>query len=190
MNGLYVCLAIVLSVSSASGLEIKKADRELPKLPKTFIDKGACPFECCSYRTWKAEKDVEIYERARGTKVVDRIKKGDSLEGMTGEVESEPILVAVINDHVDDNGNQFSKGDKFYLLTYLGEGFFRAWSDGKIFGMSAIGVKDAFDYYGKEPFWAEASRRYSRIWWKKVKTRRGIIGWTKEDVFSGQDSCG
>lgn len=190
MNGLHVFLAILLNASPADGLDIKKADQELLKLPKTFIDKGACPFECCSYRTWKAKKDVEIYDRARGTKVVDKIKKDESVEGMTGEVESAPILVTVISDHVDDNGNRFSKGDEFYLLTYLGEGFFRAWSDGKIFDMAAIGVKDAFDYYSKDPFWAEASHRYSRIWWKKVKSRRGVVGWTKEDVFSGQDSCG
>lgn len=118
------------------------------------------------------------------------IKRGDFVEGLTGEVESRPILVNVIADHVDNNGNSFIRGDKFYLLTYRGEGFFKAWFGGKLFDMDAVGVKDAFEYYSRDPFWALTSQRYKHVWWKKIKTRQDIIGWTKEDVFSNQDACG
>lgn len=176
-----------MAASPARGLEIKRIEGALKDLPETFIDKGACPFECCTYRTWKVEEDANIYNKPSGKRIVGKVRKGGSVEGLTGQVESCPILVTVTADHVDDNGNRFIKGDKFYLLTYVGEGFFKAWFGGQLFTMSGLGVKNADS---NKPFWAEAGQRYKHVWWKKIKTRQGTVGWTKEDVFSGDDACG
>lgn len=190
MKLIYVLLAVVIAATSAQALEINQVEGLLKDLPAIYVDRGACPFECCRYRTWKVEKDANIYDKPRGTRIIGKIKKGDLVEGLTGEVESRPILVTVTVDHVDNNGNSFIKGDKFYLLTYRGEGFFKAWFDGKLFDMDAVGIKDAFEYYSSDPFWAVTSQRYEHVWWKKIKTRQGTIGWTKEEVFSNQDACG
>ena len=190
MKAIYAYLVMIIFATPVLGLEIKQVEGLLKNLPETYIEKGACPFECCRYRIWKVEKDANIYNEPHGTKIVGKIKKGEAVEGLTGEVESRPILVTVTADHVDNNGNRFIKGDKFYLLTYCGEGFFKAWFDGKLFNMDAVGVKNSFEYYSSNPFWAEASQRYKHVWWKKIKTRQDIIGWTKEDVFSNQDACG
>ena len=31
--------------------------------PDVYVDKGACPFECCAYGHWKAEKETNIFAR-------------------------------------------------------------------------------------------------------------------------------
>jgi len=190
MKVIYAYLVMIIFATPVLGLEIKQVEGSLKNLPETYIEKGACPFECCRYRTWKVEKDANIFDKPRGTRTVGKIRKGDLVEGLTGEVESRPILVTVTADHIDNSGNSFIRGDKFYLLTYRGEGFFKAWFDGKLFDMDAVGIKDAFEYYSSDPFWAVTSQRYKHVWWKKIKTRQGTIGWIKEDVFSNQDACG
>ena len=40
------------------------------KPPNVYIDKGACPFECCTYREWVAHTDVTLLESPNGKKVV------------------------------------------------------------------------------------------------------------------------
>ena len=31
--------------------------------PATFLDRGACPFECCTYGRWKVTKDTVAYDK-------------------------------------------------------------------------------------------------------------------------------
>ena len=186
-----IIFTIMMSVTLPSwALEIKLPERELKKLPAVFIDVGACPFECCTYRSWKVEKKAVLYDKPNGSKIIGKLSKGESVEALTGEVHTKPILVSVIADHVDDSGNHFVAGDKFYVLTYLGEGFYRAWSSGKIFQMGAFGVIKLSQNTNDEPSWAEASELYNDTWWQKVKTKNGVVGWTKENAFSSQDACG
>lgn len=33
--------------------------------PDPYISKGACPFECCSYREWIANRDVTVMDKPR-----------------------------------------------------------------------------------------------------------------------------
>ena len=45
--------------------------------PLTYIDKGACPFECCQYGAWKVGKDTVIYDKPQsGARRVGLLKKG------------------------------------------------------------------------------------------------------------------
>jgi len=55
-------------------------------LPKVFVDKGACPFECCTYREWTVSKDTDLFDSVDGKKKVGVAKKGSKVTGVTGEV--------------------------------------------------------------------------------------------------------
>ena len=94
--------------------------------PATFIDRGACPFECCVYRTWQTRADTVAYARPdRGAPVVGRLKAGAPVEAVTGEVHSRPVRFVVKKPH-----GEFGVGESFWVYTYLGEGHFKVWRDG------------------------------------------------------------
>src|SRR5271169_4931391 len=56
----------------------------------TYIDRGACPFECCTYGQWVALTDATLFDRPHGKKIVGRVKKGEEVRALTGEVHSAP----------------------------------------------------------------------------------------------------
>ena len=58
---------------------------ENPRLP--YFHWNACPFECCTYRSWKAEAPVKVF-KARNTKseVVFELAKGQWVQALTGVV--------------------------------------------------------------------------------------------------------
>ena len=33
--------------------------------PVPYEEQGACPFECCTYRTWRAKVDTQIFKERR-----------------------------------------------------------------------------------------------------------------------------
>src|SRR6266478_6263107 len=71
------------------------------KPPNVYIDKGACPFECCTYREWVAHTDVTLLDSPNGKKVVGRIKRGEKVLALTGEVHSVPLRVTAKEDYPD-----------------------------------------------------------------------------------------
>lgn len=50
--------------------------------PRVFVDKGACSFECCTYRPWTVDADTHLYDRPGGKKV-GMVKKGECVTGVT-----------------------------------------------------------------------------------------------------------
>jgi hypothetical protein len=143
------------------------------KPPNVYIDKGACPFECCTYREWIARTDVTLLDSPNGKKVVGRIKKGERVLALTGEVHSVPLRV--IAQH-DDSDAGVKAGDTIYILHYEGEGYYKVWHDGKVVDVETFSDKAA------QP---------KATWWVKLKTRSGAIGWTVEHSnFGNQDACG
>jgi hypothetical protein len=143
------------------------------KPPNVYIDKGACPFECCTYREWVAHTDVTLLDSPNGKKVVGRIKKGEKVLALTGEVHSAPLRVIAQHDYPDAG---VKTGDAIYILHYEGEGYCKVWHDGNV-----VDVEN-FDEAGKQKI----------TWWVKLKTRSGAIGWTVEHglSFGNKDACG
>ena len=57
--------------------------------PATYLDKGACPFECCTYRRWNTLKDTVAYTLPdKRSKRIGTFKKGTWVRGLTGEVRT------------------------------------------------------------------------------------------------------
>jgi hypothetical protein len=155
-----------------------------PKPPAVYVDKGACPGECCSYgRDWAVAEETKLYDRPEGRKAIGRLAKGEKARAVTGEVHTRPNRLEVSFDHGD-----YAMGDVLYVLTHVEKQKYKVWRDGK------VAVEDLFGIAGEtDPLelgsceipshacWGEISqRRHPSTWWVKLRTATGAEGWTKE----------
>ncbi len=150
------------------------------KLP--YKDVGACPFECCTYRDWFARKPISVLKTMNSASpIAFKLKKGEKVKGLTGVViTSVAGKMKVLKSQTFENSKvRVKKGDTLLILTYLGEGFYRFWHNGKFFEESA-------DIAGTKVLSQPKS-----VWWVKIKNQKGQIGWTISDgSFDNQDQCG
>jgi hypothetical protein len=163
--------------------------------PKVFVDPGACPFECCTYRQWTVTSDTALYDRPEGTKPVSNVRKGETVVAIDGEVRVIPTPMRVVFEHGD-----FRVGDRVYLLTDLGEGLMKVWFNGKISAQEVPFIQswrpERHDVWPtcaqpSAECWGRIEKREAFDWWILIRTGRGERGWTKEyDHFGGMDACG
>ena len=96
--------------------------------PAYFVDRGACPGECCTYGQWRATKATSLYEAPRlGTRIVARVETGSEVAAETGEVHTKPGKFIVRKE-----SPPYRAGDVIWVYTYLGEGQYKVWRDGKM----------------------------------------------------------
>jgi len=170
LRTIFVSRFLLLCVLVASVFAAQTTGEQKP--PNVYVDKGACPFECCTYREWVARTDVTLLDSPNGKSVVGRIKKGERVLALTGEVHSVPLRLIAQHDYRDAG---VKAGDTIYILHYEGEGYCKVWHDGNV-----VDVED-FDEAGKQKI----------TWWVKCKTHSGAIGWTVErGNFGNKDACG
>ena len=142
------------------------------KPPDPFVDAGACPFECCTYRQWTVHDSLNLLDRPNGTRVIGFARRGETVQGLTGEVISTPVAVKADREIPD---TPIKPGDTFYVLHYEGEGDWKIWFRG-----DTTSVDQSF--VGDPQLKAE--------WWVKVKKRDGVVGWTLSNgQFLHQDAC-
>ncbi|MEQ1645786.1 MAG: hypothetical protein ABL959_20210, partial [Pyrinomonadaceae bacterium] len=135
-----------------------------PTMP--FVDKGACPFECCTYREWTVDKATAVRSAMRdGSSIAFRLKKGERVRGLTGSViTSQPGEVRVLK-RTKIGRFTAQPGDTLYLLTYVGEGFHRVWYKGRI---------TEEETYDRKIF--RELRKPKSVWWVRVRNSRGQTG--------------
>jgi hypothetical protein len=147
--------------------------------PSPYVDKGACPFEGCSYRTWTAKRRVLLFAAPGSTRQIGVVRAGEVVTGVTGEVHSIPVLVHATADVPDPNHPHrvmIVKGKAFYVIHYLGEGAWLCWYDGHLTQV------ENFSDNGPFP---------KATWWVRIKTASGKTGWAISDGnFGGQDRLG
>jgi len=146
--------------------------------PTTFVDRGACPFECCTYREWKTEKTTIAYARAdRRSKRIGKFTAGSKVIALTGIVYSMPRRFLAIKPY-----GKYKPGDIILGYTSYGEGSYKVWFRGRMYteGLEEDGP------WGK---WLDKEHRST--WWIKIKSEDGWVGWTNQgENFSGSDACG
>ena len=145
--------------------------------PDPYISKGACPFECCSYREWIANRDVTVMDKPRG-KPIAHLRKSDRVSALTGEVETHPLRFQIKQRISGKESASLPRGSTVYLLHPIGEGFWLVWFHGRVMEMDA-------EYTGPGP-------RYE--WWARVKFHSGQVGWVRMNgnndlPFDQVDSC-
>lgn len=158
-----------------------------PKVP--YKDVGACPFECCLYRGWTANKDTVLYKQmSEKSPIAFRVKRREKVTGITGTVITNKAGtvkaladITATEDSKEITGKKFTvkSGDIFYVLTSMGEGFYQLWYKGKFFQDEIYNEKTM-----------KILTKPESVWWVKIKNRRGQIGWTKlPENFDNKDGC-
>jgi len=140
--------------------------------PNPFIDRGACPFECCLYRKWRATKPMVLVDHPNGNRTMARLRSGEWVTAITGETRSEPLAMAAPHDFPQAG---IRAGDRIFVLHFKGEGVWAVWFRGRLVDVELYGLKIA----------------PKSEWWAKVRTARGVVGWVRaENNFENQDGCG
>lgn len=148
-----------------------------PASKSAYEDAGACPFECCTYRSWLVKKTVRLHERrSLDSPVLEEIEAGTSVQALTGvvvTVRSGRATVLGGDPSAEAEGWHF--GEQVEVLTYRGEGYWLVRSNGR---MGELSLK---------PDPAPESE-----WWIRVRAPSGWVGWTNTpenfDVKT-MDSC-
>lgn len=194
-----VAVAIVLSSSTtATGAshcylpqdEAPVASPSPPSLPK--IDSNACPFECCQFGTWKAEKSIPIYDTWKPErKQVGSLRAGETVTGVDGiHVTYSPDVIR-IKKAMPHFG--LKSGDQVLRYMYLGEGAAQFWFKGKFYPSIEITAEGQGNQTGDCSGQCDGVivTRGKKEWWVQVRRKNGATAWTLGDyAFSGMDACG
>ena len=181
---IYCFLNIFSSEKALSEGFVNKNNNLLP--PKIYIDKGACPFECCSYGTILILKDTVLYEKPKSNKVIGKLSKNTTAKAITGIVYVKPLYAKVTKNFRD-----LKKGETVYALTYLGEGVYKIWHNEKIIDNLTLDEIENIKF---------DSKFYSDEWWVKFELpnkTKNKFGWVNMKIenedsrhFCGFDLCG
>lgn len=170
--------------------------QDKPALP--HYDWGACPFECCTYREWKANQTVVAYSDYKdGASVVFTIKKGEWVTAETGVVITTKTGITKVLKSMKLGYQEGQKepsldvkpGDILYILHYTGEGFDLFWFKGKKYYDQI--AADKTDPNPPPPeLNVQVISRPDADWWVRVKNKKGQTGWIKNPpYFENADAC-
>ena len=151
-----------------------------------FVDQGACPGEGCTYGNWRVTKTALLRAKPdTDAQVVGRVTPGTHVNALTGEVHVIPrqFVVSKPNPH-----GRYKRGDVLWVYTYAGEGNFKVWFDGTIFnedlGFSPYGGSSGTRCQESPECWGELKGEYQQTWWVRIKTDKGLTGWSDAKNFT------
>jgi len=179
-------IAAVLALCAGTVLAAEKAP------PAEYVDKGGCPFECCTYRDWTVEKDT-LLRAAPDPKSAEAgtVKAHEPVRGVTGEVHARPTHFTYKRDH---EGHK--RGEVLWVYSTSGEGFYGVWRNGKLDSVE-LGIGPDGDTGGQtcekadDNCWGTFDHPLDMDWWVKIRRKDGSVGWSNEpDNFGNKDSCG
>lgn len=166
-----------------------------PPLP--YKSEGACPFECCTYRTWTVEADTDVLAEHRdGSRVAFRVRRGQRVDGLTGVVITATLGRAIVRraGTLGAEGHSLTvrPGDDVFVLHYVGEGYWKLWVQGSIIDDQLPDKDGGCENDLREPIECaiQITERPDAVWWAKIRSH-GRTGWTRElDHFGNVDACG
>ena len=179
---------MILSVTASFLLLASPEIYSQAKPPAFYIDKGACPFECCVYRKWKTVKTTSAFALPNArSQSVGKFAAGSNVVAVTGEVHSVPGRFVVRKRH-----GKYNPGDILWTYTYLGEGIVKIWFNGT-WDEEQLGdaPTPGQSCQASKYCWGENLQEAKSTWWIKIKSREGWVGWTNQGKnFCGSDECG
>lgn len=188
MLAIGVVLVIGLPLCAA-----QPAASDEPPIP--YVDIGACPFEGCVYREWTALAPVVArQERRTAAAVVFNVNKGERVTAITGVVvTTRPGRVLVRRRLALASSSEILRiepGQTLFLLTYQGEGFTKAWFQGRFYsGVNAAEFLNARCEADPDQCAGQIVERPQSVWWVQIRNDKGQFGWTDApDRFDGKDA--
>jgi len=165
-----------------------------------YIDRGVCPFECCTYREWHAVNTIGVHASPQpgpGAAIVARLSPAAQVDALTGEVHFRQVGVVLLQRSVtlhDENAGDslaLRSGDRAYVLSSLGEEYYRVWVRGRILEVPFF-WDDRATYPRPTGEPGRLEQVPEEIWWVQVRTPTGISGWIRMDQarVRGADQCG
>ena len=186
-------LLLLLATSGVPGAGEQASSS--PPIP--FEDPGACPFEGCVYGDWKAIEEVDVHaERRDDAPVVFKVRSGEGVKAVTGIVVITQPGRAVFDRRqrltTATGSIDLMPGQTLFLLTYQGEGFTKAWFDGKVYtDVDTASFMNAMCTTKPEQCTGKVVEKPQWEWWIQIRNAEGQTGWTREpDKFDGKDSLG
>jgi hypothetical protein len=168
-----------------------------PEPPLPYESEGACPFECCTYRTWTVEADTDMLtDRKDGSAVAFRVRRGQRVEGITGVVVTSRLGRAVVRRATtigaDGEHVTIQPNEPVFVLHYIGEGYWKLWVRGRIIDEQLPDKNGGCENEAREPVECaiQITDHPEAVWWAEIRSgsRRG---WTRElDHFGNIDACG
>lgn len=161
-----------------------------PELP--YLIDGACPFECCTYGSWTAERALTAYSTPGDTTgVAFTIEAGTSFEADSGYVAVTQAGLAIVDQPMQvwrgaEDSRAVAPGDTLYLLDYVGEGIYNAWLADSLYQIEPA-VSSVPDY--------RTLREPEQTWWVHTVLPDGRAGWlwmdqNRNGAVGGYDACG
>lgn len=203
MRYLIILAAVVLAQASLLA--------QLPALP--FVDKGACPFEGCVYRDWKAKAAIVAYETwdtRAPVREVFTTRPGDTVTAMTGvvlvtsagraqirrRITAATVVSAQFPRQRPEEMVSIAPGTFVYLLTRHGEGRYTAWVNNVLVDFYITNLEQpktpGAGYSGcvRTQTCDGEVLEYSRCtWWAQIRNSAGQIGWTNQtEDFAGTNA--
>lgn len=159
--------------------------------PAIYVERGACPFECCTYREWWSLRPINVYARPDlAAKRIRTLARGEHVRAVTGFVRTRAGQFLVTKDK-----GRYRHGETIWVYTYHGEGYFLIWYDGQMseegLGFSPYGGSSGNRGEVGSDSWGHLTTEHSSQWWIKLRLRDGRIGWTNQGSdFKNTDACG
>jgi hypothetical protein len=184
-----------IATSSAQPQRASGVTTSGPPLP--YEDVGACPFEGCVYRQWIANAAVDVRTgRQPNDSIAFTLKPGDRVQAVTGIVVTLKAGRVTFRAPIDlpssDGPVHVVPGETLYLLTYHGEGSTTAWFKGHLYDwLDGSEFFNALCEDRPNPCNGSIVERPQRVWWVRLRSLRGRMGWTREtDKFDNKDAFG
>jgi hypothetical protein len=178
-------LALVLGVLLAG-------PAQLPSQVAGYITKGACPFECCTYGVWPVLAATDVRTGPDSTsRVIAALRKGDSVEVVTGEVHVLPGL-ARVTGRPHSSAADLDPDLPIEILDYIGEGYSRVRQGTRVSQVKIARTKARCRESPNWRYcWVDVVREPVSVWWVTVRLSDSRIGWVRVDGgLKPKDACG
>jgi len=158
----------------------------------TYVAKGACPFECCTYGLWpvKARTDVRSSPDTSAPTIA-HLAPGTQVQALTGEVHVTPGL-ARVTGRPHSSAAELDSTRLIEILDYIGEGYSRVRQGQHLSQVKIARTKKECSTRANWRYcWVDVVREPVSTWWVQVRLPDARLGWVlMNGTIAATDACG